>query len=118
MADYNVRLSDMRTRITFQQPTVTTGVDGAQVPTWANVTSNPTVWARWINAHGQEAVSSDALKSVQRAAVTVRNRSDVTTAWRILRVADSTYWQVISIDHVQGRNRWTELVVERAKGTV
>ena len=117
MAEYNVSLDELRTRITFQQPTVAVDAGGAQVPSWANISSVPTVWARWINAHGDEAVMSEALQSSQRATVTIRYRSDVLTTWAVKK-ADNTIWQIISIDHVQGRNRWTELVVERVKGTV
>ena len=118
MADYNVTIADLRTRIAFQSPTVSSDAGGAQKPSFANVGTNPTVWARWINAHGDEAVHSEALKSAQRATVTVRYRSDILTTWQVVRVSDSTVWQVISVDHVQGRNRWTELVLERVKGTV
>lgn len=116
MAEYNVSLDELRTRITFQQPTVAMDAGGAQVPSWANISSVPTVWARWINAHGEEAVMSEALQSSQRATVTIRYRSDLLTTWRVVK--GSEYWQIISIDQVQGRNRWTELVVERVKGTV
>lgn len=118
MADLNITIADLRTRITFQSPTVSADAGGAQVPSWANVATNPTVWARWINAHGQEVITSDASQSVQRATVTVRHRTDIRESWRILRVSDSSYWQIVSIDAVQGRNRWVELVVERAKGTL
>lgn len=114
--DYKVNAGDMRTSITFQSPTVSADTGGAQVSTYANVTTNPTVWARWINDHGQEAVHSDALKSVQRATVTIRYRSDVVPTWRVVK--DSENWQILSVDQVQGKRRWTELVVERAKGTV
>lgn len=116
MAEYSVTLDELRTRITFQQPTITPDAGGAQVPGWTNITTNPTVWARWINVHGEEAISSEALKSAQRATVTVRYRSDVLTTWRVSKGAE--YWQIISIDQVQGRNRWTEMIVERVKGTV
>ena len=116
MDSYKVDIADLRTRITFQSPTVTPDAGGAQVATWANVSSNAMVWARWINVHGQEAVTSEALKSSQRATVTVRYRSDILTTWR--GVKGTEYWQVISVDQVQGRNRWTEIVVERVKGTV
>lgn len=116
MADLNVSISELRTRITFQSPTVNKDAGGAQSETWANVTTNPTVWAKWVNAHGQESVQSEALKSVQRATVTVRHRTDILTTWQVLK--DSEAWKVISIDRVRGENRWVELVVERAKGTV
>ena len=113
-----VSIADLNTRITFQQPTVTADAGGAQVPSWANITSNPTVWARWINAYGQENVQSASLQSAQRATVTVRNRTDIKESWRIIRVSDTSYWQIVSVDAVRGQNRWVELVVERVKGTV
>lgn len=116
MADLNIKTADLRTRITFQEPTLTKDAGGAQSPGWANVATNPTVWARWINAHGQEAASSDALKSVQRATVTIRHRTDIQTAWRLLKGTEA--WQIVSMDEVREGNRWIELVVERAKGTV
>jgi SPP1 family predicted phage head-tail adaptor len=114
--DYRVNAGELRTRITFQQPTLTQDIGGAQTIVWANVASNGTVWARWIMAHGQEVVNSDALKSVQRAVVTIRHRTDILTTWRVLK--DGQAWQVISVDQVRGENRWTELVVEQARGTV
>lgn len=116
MPQYIVNPGEMRTRITFQQPTVNKDAGGAQSETWANVTTNPTVWARWVNAHGNESVQSEALKAVQRATVTVRHRTDILTTWQVLK--DSEAWRIISIDRARGENRWVELVVERAKGTV
>ncbi len=115
---YTVNAGDLRTRITFQSPTVTPDAGGAQVPSWANISTNPTVWARWVNEHGQEAVQSESIQSSQRAVVTVRHRMDLKESWRVTRVGDTTYWQILSIDAVQGRNRWVELVVERVKGTL
>lgn len=118
MSDLNITIADLRTRITFQSPTVSQGADGAQTTVWANVSTNPTVWAKWINDHGQEAVQSEALQLQQRATVTVRHRSDIKETWRIQRVDDSSYWQILSLDPVQGRNRWVEMRVERVKGTL
>ena len=116
MADLDLKISDLRTRITFQSPTVTQDAGGAQTAIYAIVTTNPTVWSRWINAHGQEAISNDALRAAQRATVTIRYRSDIQPTWRILK--DGEAWQIISIDHVQDRNRWTEMIVERVEGTL
>jgi len=111
-----VNISDMRARITFQQPTQTTDEGGAQITSWANVATTPTVWARWINAHGQEAVQNDAARFAQRATVTIRYRADVNTNWRILK--DGEPWQILSVDQIQDRNRYVEMVVEQVKGTV
>ncbi len=115
MAEYKISVGDLRTRVTFQFPTTEKDPGGAQVHGFENVASNPTVWARWINSHGQEAVQSEALKSVQRATVTVRYRSDILPTWQLLK--DDEAWKIISVDQVQDRNRWVEMIVERAKGT-
>lgn len=116
MADLNLTISDLRTRITFQEPTITKDPGGAQKTTYANVGTNPTVWAQWINDHGQELVSSDAQKLVQNATVRIRHRSDIAETWRVMKGGE--VWQIFSIDLVQGRNRWVELRVERVKATV
>lgn len=116
MADYSINPGDLRTRITLQQPTIVTDAGGAQNETFANVSTNPTVWAKWVNAHGQESVSAGAATFKQRATVAIRNRADVVETWQVLK--DSAAWKIISIDRVQGRNRWLEMIVERVKGTL
>jgi len=116
VAEFTVNPGEMRTRITFQSPTIVTDAGGAQSETYANVSTNPTVWAKWVNDHGQESVSSEADKSIQRATVTVRHRTDILETWQVLN--NNEAWKIISKDPVQGRNRWVVLRVERAKGTV
>ncbi len=115
MNRYLVNAGDLRTTITLQQPTLQRDAGSAQSPVYANASTTPTVKARWVNAHGQENAQT-AMKSVQRATVTIRHRDDVKTTWRVLKGDEP--WNIISIDPVQDRNRWIELVVERAKGSV
>src|SRR6266498_2780440 len=115
MAEFVVNAGELRTPITFQQPTITKDSGGAQKEAYANVPTNPTVKAKWINDHGEESVSSGADKSIQRATVTIRHRSDVLETWQVLKNGEA--WKLLSIDPVQGRNRWVVLRVERVKGT-
>lgn len=115
MADYNVNPGDLRQQITFQEPTIAKDAGGAQSSGYANVSTNPTVWSRWIYDHGDESVSSGAEKSAQRATVTVRHRTDILETWQILK--DAEVWKIISKEPVQERNRWVEMRVERVKGT-
>jgi SPP1 family predicted phage head-tail adaptor len=118
MTVLDIQVGDMRDRITFQSPTISKSSGGGQVEAYANVLTNPTVWALWVNDHGQEVVANDAEKAVQRATVTIRNRSDVLTTWQVLK-EDGSAWKLISPpDHVRGRQRWTVLRVERVIGTV
>ncbi len=116
MADFVVNAGELRTQITFQQPTVGKDPGGAQKETYANVPTNPAVWAKWVNDHGEEAVTSDADKSVQQATVTIRHRSDILETWQVLK--NNEAWKILSVDPVQGLNRWVVLRVERVKGTV
>ena len=116
MADFVVNAGELRTSITFQQPTIVKGPGGAQKETYANVTTNPTVRAKWVNDHGEESVTSGADKSVQRATVTIRHRSDVLETWQVLK--GGAAWKILSVDPVKESNRWVVLRVERVKGTV
>lgn len=116
MPNYIINPGEMRTRITLQVPTIVTGAGAAQHATYANVSTNAVVAARWINAHGAEAVTSDALKSVQRATVTIRHRTDIQTTWRVLKNGEA--WRILSIDPVRDQRRFIELLVEQVKATV
>lgn len=106
---------DLRTAITLQQPTISKDAGAAQKAGYTNATDNPTVLAKWVNAHGDESTLY-TVKNVQRATVTIRARTDVQPTWRVLR--DTEIWQVISVDAIRGQNRWIELLVERVVGTV
>jgi SPP1 family predicted phage head-tail adaptor len=113
---YTINPGEMRTQITLQSPTISEDSGGAQSTSYANVSPNPTIWARWINSHGQEAVTSEALKDVQRATVTIRHRTDIKETWRVVKGGEN--WQILSIDPVRDQRRFVELIVERVKGSV
>lgn len=116
MAGFNVQISELRTRITFQQPSITKDAGGAQSEVFTNVSTDPTVWARWTNAYGQENTLSDAMKSVQRANVVVRYRSDIQATWQVLK--DGQAWKIVSPpENVRDENRWSTFLVEYVKGT-
>jgi SPP1 family predicted phage head-tail adaptor len=117
MADYLVKLSDLNTRITLQQPVITTDAGAAQIPGWANA-ANPVVWSKWTYDHGQELIKGDASVSVARATVDIRFRNDVLSAWQVVQ-EDGSIWKLIAPpENVQNRRQWLVLRVERVKGSV
>lgn len=118
MAGVDIKIGDMRDRITFQQPTISKTGDGAQTEAYANVITNPTVWAQIVWDHGQNVVvAADAERSEKRGTVTIRYRSDVSDKWQVL--VDGEAYKIISPpDHVRGLNRWTVFRIERVEGTV
>lgn len=108
-----IEIAELRTRITLRSPTQTLASDGAQQTSYADVA---TVWAKRVNAHGQEAVGSDALRSVQRATLTIRHYPGILPSWRVQM--DEAEWDIVSLDNITDRNQWVELVVERTKGSL
>lgn len=122
MSPITLNPGELRTSITLQYPTISKDPGGAQKAGYANATTNPIVLARWVNAHGEELIAGGgglggaAVQSVQRATVTLRARTDVNATWRVLK--DNEAWNIISVDLIRGENRWTELVVEKATGSV
>lgn len=117
MGKFVVPIADLRTRITLLTPTIATDAGKAQKVTYADFTTNPTVWAKIVYAHGQESVSSDASKSVQRLTVTLRYRSDV-NATHAMRMNGEVWKFVGTPDNIQKLNRWLEIQAELVKGTV
>lgn len=116
MADLRVSIAGLRTRITLQTPTITTGSGGFQTTSYGNA-NNPNVWAHIVYDHGDELTQSDARTSLQRATVTIRYRSDIKSTWRILMGGEA--WQIITPpENVRNENRWTVFRIEQVKGTV
>jgi SPP1 family predicted phage head-tail adaptor len=113
MANVRLGAGELRTRITLQAPTLVKDAGGAQVPGWANVA---TVWARWINDHGQEGIRESA-QAVGRATVTIRHYAGILPSWRVLKGSD-VYQLIAPPDYIQERGRWVEMRVERITGSV
>lgn len=105
---------DLRTKVLFQNPVLSKDAGGAQYPTTYTDLDSPLV--KWINAHGAEVVTSDATRAVRRATVTRRYHPEVSELSSLVK--DGVRWQVISVDDIQERHEYMELVVETVKGTV
>jgi len=113
IANRTTNPGELRTPVTIQNPTVSKDAGGAQSTTWSDAAA---IFAKWINAHGPEAATSDALKAVKRAVVTIRYLASVSEKSAVVKEGER--WQVISMDDIQNRHEYIELVVELAKATV
>ena len=69
-----------------------------------------------MNAHGPESILDAALQSEKRATVTIRYRSDITTAWLVTKGSDN--YQILSLDDIQERHEYIEMQVRQMKGSV
>lgn len=117
MADLTLRISDLNTRITFQEPVESQDAGAAQTFNYVQVQTDPEVWANVLYDHGTEQIQSEAKQATLRATVTVRHRSDVLATWRILM--NGQPWNLIAPpEPVQNRNRWLVFRIEQAKGSI
>lgn len=108
---------ELRTRGTLQTVTLSKDAGGAQVETWANFATNPTVYIKIKYAHGPESVSTDAKHAVSRMTLMMRYRSDVHAGHAIL--LGSERWKFVSApDNIENRNEYLEIQAELVKGTV
>lgn len=101
---------ELRTRITLQSPTASEDAGGFQARAYGNVA---TVWARWSNAHGSEAIQAAALGAEAPATVLIRYYAGLGTTWRVVK--GSAEFEIVSVDNIQERGEFLELKVRRVK---
>lgn len=99
---------ELRTEITLQKRSPTTGAGGFIQPGWTDIA---TVWSRWINAHGSEIWAAQAVQAQAPATVLIRYRSDVDTTCVVLN--GSIRYEIVSVDDIQARGEYLELKVRR-----
>jgi len=103
-----MQIGEMDTRITIKSRSITTGTDASQVPAWSTVA---TVWAKWVNVHGQEVWAAQAINAIRAATVTIRYRSDVNLTCAILLGSD--LYEIVSMDDIRNRHEYIELKVKQ-----
>ena len=98
---------ELRTYITLQSRTVTTGSGGFMVPAG---TTQATVWAKWENVHGSEVWQAQTMQAVRSATVTIRYRDDIDPTWQVIR--DGQTYDIVSLDDIQNRHEYIEMKVQ------
>lgn len=109
---YTVNAGDLRTSVVLGSPSLDEKPGGFKRKSYTPV---KTVWARWVNAHGSEALVAESVQLSQPATVTIREYPDIDTTWGIQK--DGQWYDIISLDRVQDRHRYIELKVSRMVGT-
>lgn len=107
----------MDRRITFQ--TFTESQDGAGEPvkTWANLASNPTVWAEvvplalTVRGGGQEIFDAEQILGQAETRFRVRYRSDITVEMRIVYASEN--YDIESVAEI-GRKEGVEIRARKA----
>ena len=101
---------EMRTKISLQSRATVQDAGGFSKPAWTTIAS---VWSKWINAHGGEALQAQIAQVDAPATVLIRYQSGVDTTCAVLK--DSLRYEIISIDNIQERSEYLELKVRRMK---
>lgn len=96
----------LRERVQLQAATTSKNAAGGTVKTWATVA---TVWAHVVMASGTETVESGKLSAVEAYVVTVRHRTDMTTANRVIWGSKTMDIRKVSPDPSR---QWTPMVCE------
>lgn len=99
----------LRERITLQSFTAAQDSYGQTIQTWANLATNPTVWANILIKPGGERFLSggEQVQAVLTHTVTIRYRTDVTVQMRA--VQGSRYLYVENVYDPTGRNEYMVL---------
>lgn len=103
-------VGELRTRVNLGTRTVTPSAGGFGAVTY---TAFASVWARWTNAHGSEAVQAAAAGAEQLATVLVRYDARLTSTGAIQK--DGEWWEIVSPDDIQERHEWIECKVKRVR---
>lgn len=98
-------------QITIQ--TYTTASDGAggRIKTWANLSTDPTVWARVQSKGGAERREADRMEATGRYVFTIRNRTDLTEKMRIVWSGEN--YNIRAIQREGGRMNYLTIIAER-----
>lgn len=81
-----MRAGTLRERVTIQAATVTQDSYGEPIETWANLATNPTVWANvGSRASGERFISgAEQVQASVSHTVRIRYRADVTVLMRLI----------------------------------
>lgn len=102
-----MRAGTLNVRVTVQQ--LAAGVDalGQPVQTWSDVA---TLWANVRHSSGVESIKADVIRTVVRASVRIRYRTDINAGMRV--VAGVQTYNIVTVLPDIGGKEYTDLVCE------
>ncbi len=98
-------------RITFQERSKTGDGIGGNTETWADIGSIPTVWANVFPGSGKEAMSSGEIAATSLTRFTIRNRSDIDEAMRL--VWEGENYNIRAVRRTGSRSMYLAIDAER-----
>lgn len=78
------QISKLDQQVTFKTPTEAKNAVHEIIQTWANISTDPTVWAQIEPVNGREYFESQQIRAESNVKITIRARSDLTTKMRVV----------------------------------
>lgn len=111
MAKTPCQIGKMRHRITLKyKGSVSRDATGAEVITWTNLATAPTVWAEELPITGREFLAAGQEQAQATTKFRIRYRSDLTNSMRV--TYGSRVFDILHIENVAGLDRDLVLVVK------
>jgi SPP1 family predicted phage head-tail adaptor len=102
-------IADLKHRITIQQPALTPDGAGGFAESWQNIATAPSVYAAITPMAGGEQFKFSQLEATATHHITIRYRTDITPAMRLVD-ADGTVYSLVSVTDQKGLKHYLELV--------
>lgn len=100
----------MRDQVTFQQETQSADGGGGYALGWANVDTDPTVWARVTPMRGGESVEAGQVMAESMYKIVVRYRDDITEKHQLLW--NGVPYNIRQVRNMDERRRFLEIFAE------
>ena len=105
---------ELRTDCYFKSVSRTGSSNGSVSPTYTNVFGEGNkAKVKWVNAHGTDTLNALQMMEKEIATLTMRYSPLITKKLVVFRGADTTPFEIVSVDNVEQRNEWLELKVQR-----
>ena len=102
---------ELRTMIQLKRLVEEINDNGFQTTSYENIYGDGIyIRCKWVWNHGSEVFSSDRYMERRTAIVTMRYSAlAMDTRLVVFLSGDSTPWEIVNADNVEGRNEWLEL---------
>ena len=97
-------IGELRHRITFQKPVISTNENGFEIETYENY---KTVWAKVSNLSGKEYFEAAAIQKEKTVKLLIRAGVNVDESMRIF--FNEKNYNIIFIDNINYRNKYIEI---------
>lgn len=109
-----VTIGDLRSRVTFQTSTRVADGQGGFTETWANLATNPTVYAYLAAVNSRERLFSQQMQYQRSHVLVIRYRTDLNTSMRI--TYEGREFQIKGIRNPEERKAFLILDLEENQG--